>query len=46
LDFEEVYGNTALGNDKTKEVPCSDKEHTLERIQADVVLKTLFEDDS
>jgi hypothetical protein len=32
LDFEGVDGNTALGNNKTEETPCGDKEHTLERI--------------
>jgi hypothetical protein len=46
LNFEGVYGNTALGNNKTEEVPCGDAEHTLERIQEDVVLTTPLKDDS
>jgi hypothetical protein len=45
LDFEGVHGNTALGNDESKEVSCSDVEHTLEGVQEDVVLTTPFEDD-
>jgi hypothetical protein len=46
LDFEGIYGNTVLGNDETEEVPSGDVEHTLERIQADVVLTTPLEDGS
>jgi hypothetical protein len=46
LDFEGVHGNTALGKNKTEEAPYGDTEHTLERIQADVVLMTLLKDDS
>jgi hypothetical protein len=45
LDFEGVYGNTALGNYESKEVPCSDAEHALEGVQIDVVLMTPLEDD-
>jgi hypothetical protein len=46
LDFEGVHGNTALGNNKSKEGPCGDTENALEGIQADVVLMTPLEDDS
>jgi hypothetical protein len=46
LDFEGIYGNTTLGNNKTEEVPCGDTKHTLERIQEDVVLATPLKDDS
>jgi hypothetical protein len=46
LDFEGVHSDTALGNDETEEAPCSDAEHTLERIQADVILTTPLKDDS
>ena len=45
MDFEGVYGNTVLGNDETEEAPCNDTEHTLERVQADVVLTTPLKDD-
>jgi hypothetical protein len=45
LDFEGVHGNTALGNDESKEAPGSDAEHALEGVQADVVLTTPLEDD-
>jgi hypothetical protein len=46
FDFEGVYDNIALGNNKTEEAPCGDAEHTLERIQADVVLTTPLKDDA
>jgi hypothetical protein len=46
LDFEGVHSNTTLGNNKAEQVPCSDTEHALERIQADVVLTTPLKDDS
>jgi hypothetical protein len=45
LDFDGVHGNTALGNDESEETPDSDAEHTLEVVQADVVLTTPLEDD-
>jgi hypothetical protein len=46
LDFEGVHGNTTFGNNKIEEALCGDTEHTLERIQADVVLMTPLKDDS
>jgi hypothetical protein len=45
LDFEGVHGNTALGNDESKEAPCGDVEHALEGVQTDIVLTTSLEDD-
>jgi hypothetical protein len=46
LDFEGVHSNIALGNNKTEEAPYGDTKHTLERVQADVVLMTPLKDDS
>ena len=46
MDFEGVYGNIVLGNDETEEAPGGDAEHTLERVQANIILTTPLEDDS
>ena len=46
MDFEGVHGDTSLGNDETEEAPDGDAEHTLERVQANVILTTPLKDDS